>query len=228
MHHFGRIIKGSIIAGLAILIPVVTSIYIIVQAFLWIDGLLPAMVQTELPPGIGVAAILFITLFTGLIAKNYLGKRIIKLSTGLICHVPILNKVYITLQQIMDLLVNQKKNFTGRPVLVEYPRPNSWALGFVTTSETQEISEAAGQKLICVYIPTTPNPTSGFMLYVPAEAVKEVKMSPEIAMKAVISAGIVSSAQTDSRHTDTPLPELVEQWLKQSSKKGKPIVDPRD
>jgi uncharacterized membrane protein len=229
MQRIPRLIKNSIFTGLIILIPVVISVYVIVQSFFWLDSLLPSLLQMEFPPGTGAAGVLFIALVTGLIAKNYLGKQLIKISTQLIATIPILNKVYLTLQQIMDMLVNQKTNFAGKVVIIEYPRPGVWALGFITTGETQEISEAAGEKLVCVYIPTTPNPTSGFMLYLPESQTVSVKLSAEIAMKAVISAGIVSSAQTDRKKVETSLPDLIGQWMKKSAKnKNRGFDDPRD
>ncbi len=230
LDRFAALIKGSMVTGTIILIPVVTSVFIVYRTFRWLDNILPAIIPGDLPPGIGLVGLVVIVLVTGLTAKNYFGKHLIRLGTSILASIPILNRVYLTLQQIFDLMLNPTKGFGGKVVLVQYPRPGTWTLGFVTSTETQEISDAVGKKLICVYIPTTPNPTSGFMAYVPESDVLDVKLSSEVALKAVISAGIVSSAQgRGARKLDYSLSELIAQWKSEARRIDPSVVtDPRD
>jgi uncharacterized membrane protein len=123
-------------------------------------------------------------------------------------------------------MVKPQKGFLGEVVVVEYPKEGSWSLGFVTSRDTPEISECVGEKTICVYVPTTPNPTSGFMLYVPEHKVLKVNLSTEVAVKAIVSAGIVSSGKSESTGTqDQNLGDVIRKW---KTRKKFLITDPRD
>lgn len=221
--------RSNLVAGAFVLLPVILSILVIYKLFQWLDNVLPSMIGIELPVGVGVLAIISITLFTGIIAKNYLGKKLIKFGNALIVSIPGLNKIFLTIQQIMDMMLNPQKNFLNEVVVVEYPKEDSWCIGFVTSRETSEISDAIGNKMICVYVPTTPNPTSGFMLYVPESKVVKIDMSAELAIKAIVSAGMVSSSKSDhSSKSDTNLAELIKKWKVSKSALKKAVVDTSD
>jgi uncharacterized membrane protein len=218
MRKILQILKQSIIAGTLVLIPAATSIFILYKLFIWLDSVLPSVLNAELPPGSGLLAIVIITLVTGLLARHYLGKRLISMVTDFIAHIPVLNKLYMTVQQVVDLISKPRMSTFRKVVTIEYPRRGSWVLGFITSSETEEISMAAGEKLVCVYVPTAPNPTSGFTLYVPETDVREVNITPELAVKAIVSVGMVSSAKSDTQETTRPLPNFGE-WLKKIFRK---------
>jgi uncharacterized membrane protein len=227
MHHKAlKILKRSFIAGIIIIIPVAMSIFIMYKLFTVTDNIIPSLTNIRFPIGTGLVSIFIITLITGLVARNYFGKYIIKFSLSIIASIPVLNKIYLTLEQIMHFVADPKKNFNGKPVIVEFPRPHSYALGFITTYETDEISHAVGERVVCVFVPTGPNPTSGFTLYIPETEAIDVDMSPELVLKAIISAGIISSAKTDIKNGQYTLPELLARWRRQ----GKSILphDPRD
>lgn len=221
--------RSYLVAGTFVLLPVVMSVFILWKLFQWLDNVFPSMTGIEFPVmGLGVAVVLSIVMLTGIVAKNYIGKRLIELGNAIIVSIPILNKVFLAIQQIMDVMLKPQKNFLGEVVLVEYPKEDSWALGFVTSRETAEISSAIGEKLICVYVPTTPNPTSGFMLYVPESKAIKVNMSTEIAIKAIVSAGLVSSAKTDVLNTpEGNLADFIRKW-KTRKRLKKMAMDPRD
>ncbi|MBN1981271.1 MAG: DUF502 domain-containing protein [Chitinivibrionales bacterium] len=227
MHHkLLKVFKNSFIAGIIILIPVTASIFIIYKLFTFTDNIIPSITNLKFPFGTGVISIIVFTLIIGLIGRNYFGKYLIKLSISVIASIPVLNKIYLTLEQIVHFLANPKKNLFGKPVIVEFPRPHSYALGYLTTYETDEISQAVGERVVCVFVPTGPNPTSGFMVYVPQSDVIDVDMSPELVLKAIISAGIISSAKTDVKHGQFTLQEFIARWKKQG--KFTPPYDPRD
>ena len=142
--------------------------------------------------------------------------------------IPVLNKVFLAVQQIMDVVLKPQKNFLGEVVMVEYPKDDSWTIGFVTSRETSEISASIGETLICVYVPTTPNPTSGFMLYVPEYKLKKVDLSTELAIKAVVSAGLVSSAKSDIvSPQELNFSEVLRKWKNRKEYRNV-IFDPRD
>lgn len=227
MRGIAKVIRSSIVTGTIVLIPSVLSVFVIYKLFIWLDNVLPSLINLKLPIGLGLIALLFITFITGLVAKNYFGKRIISAAESFIASIPFLNKIYATIQQVVGVLVNPTNNFLGQVVLVEYPKDDSYCLAFVTTRETEEISKALGFQAVCVYVPTTPNPTSGFMLYVPEDKVIDVDLSPEIAIKAIISAGIVSSSKTDT-NTPKKLNDLIKRWRTSRSVMKTAFVDPRD
>jgi len=198
MNAIGKNLRSYFVTGVFVLFPLVLSIYIIWKIFQFIDNVFPALTGIDLPVmGLGVVIFFLLILLVGMVAKNYAGKKIIEAGNSIIASIPVLNKVFIAVQQIMDVVLKPQKNFLGEVVLVEYPKEDSWTIGFVTSRETFEISDSIGETVICVYVPTTPNPTSGFMLYVPEHKVKKVNLSTEIAIKAIVSAGLVSSAKSD-------------------------------
>jgi uncharacterized membrane protein len=221
--------RSYFVAGAFALIPVILSVYLIYHFIVWVDNVFPSLTGIDLPFGVGLICTVSITIVTGMVAKNYIGKKIIKLGNSIIVSVPILNKVFLTLQQVMDVLVNQNKNMLGQVVMVEFPQPESWSIGFVTAKDVPEISKAVGCTVVCVYVPTTPNPTSGYMLYTPESKTIPVNMSPELAIKAVVSAGMVSSSKDErTGSSDVNLAEVIRKWKISKSMMKTGAIDPRD
>jgi uncharacterized membrane protein len=208
-----KVLRQSIITGTLVLIPAVTSIFILYKLFIWLDSVLPTALNLDLPAGTGILAILIITFVTGILARHYLGKQIINMVTNFIAHIPVVSKVYMTVQQIVDLISQPKMKAFSKVVLIEYPRKGVWVLGFVTSYETPEISETVGEKMVCVYVPTAPNPISGFTMYLPQSEIRDVNISPEIAVKAIVSMGMVSSAKANGKNESKKMPTFSE-WLK--------------
>lgn len=136
-------------------------------------------------------AIILLVSAVGLVSRNYLGKRLLKTIASFVSRVPVLNTVYSSLEQLLDTFAKgQSKNFR-RVVFVEYPRPGIYTLAFVTGERDTNPMSGTKSKMLNVYVPTTPNPTSGFYLTLPASDVKESQMSVEEALKEIISMGIV-------------------------------------
>lgn len=229
MHMFLKKMGSYFFTGFFVLLPLVVSAIILRELFHWLDRVVPSVTGLEFPvTGIGALVIVLVILLTGIVTKNYFGKKVIEIGNAVIISIPILNKVFIAVQQIMDIMLKPQKNFLGEVVVVEYPTEGSWALGFVTSRETSEISVAAGAPLICVYIPSTPNPTTGITLYVPESKVVKVDLSAEIVVKASVSGGLVSSATTDvMKSQDRTLGDVLRQWNARKARK-KVGVDPRD
>jgi uncharacterized membrane protein len=137
-----------------------------------------------------VLAILLICA-VGLAARNYIGKKLIEWTDRALMHIPLLNKIYGATKQVNDALVTGNKNSFKTVVMIEFPHAGSYSLGFLT-SEDAEIRVKPEEKLVCVFIPTTPNPTSGFLMLVPDEKVTRLKMSVADGLKYIISLGAIA------------------------------------
>ena len=195
MNAIGKNLRSYFVTGV-FMFPLVLSIYIIWKIFQFIDNVFPALTGIDLPVmGLGVVIFFLLILLVGMVAKNYAGKKIIEAGNSIIASIPVLNKVFIAVQQIMDVVLKPQKNFLGEVVLVEYPKEDSWTIGFVTSRETFEISDSI-ETVICVLCSYHPNPTSGFMLYVPEHKVKN-KLEYGNSHKGHCFCRIGSSAKSD-------------------------------
>jgi uncharacterized membrane protein len=225
-------IRTNIIAGVFILIPVVVSIYIIVKLFIWTDSALPAIFGAQWTRGVGILVTIILAYLVGLAAKNWLGRRIIAGGNAIIATIPILNKIYQVIKQIIDTISVDKKKLFERAVLVEFPRKESYAVGFVTAENNARFSARAGRKLVAVFVPSVPNPTTGFLMYVPEEDLIDLGMPVESALKIVVSGGIIG---TDGVLKEQKLPTSVKHWNwmdifrgSRAKKKPRHLNDPRD
>lgn len=192
--------KKYFIAGILVLIPVAGTIWILKAIILWADGffvsLLPAFLQPPILtsnkiPGVGLILTIVLILLAGVFTRLYLGKRLIGWGDALISKIPFGRSVYGTLKQILQTAFtpgNQK--FKG-VCLIEYPKENSFALAFITSESGGATSPEAGKKYLRVFVPTTPNPTSGFLLIIPENEVKRLDISIEEASKIIISGGLL-------------------------------------
>jgi uncharacterized membrane protein len=139
---------------------------------------------------IGMA--LVIITFVGLLTRNYIGRRLIKWADNLMLRVPVLNKIYGTIKQVDQAFTSGKKSSFQTVVLVEYPREGIYSVGFITSEQAPEIDEKTRKKCVCIFIPTTPLPTGGFLIVVPAEKVIKLDMTVEEGFKYIISIGAIS------------------------------------
>ncbi|MGA3284521.1 MAG: DUF502 domain-containing protein [Verrucomicrobiota bacterium] len=131
----------------------------------------------------------------GVLARYYIGKKIIDWSDRALMRVPLLNKFYGTIKQVNEAFAGNKHSFKT-VVLVEFPGPGNYSVGFITNEQQGEVQKMTGQNLISVFIPTTPNPTSGFLILVPEEKVLKLKMSVADAIKYIVSLGAISQEST--------------------------------
>jgi len=215
-----RVIRANLIGGTLILLPLITTVYVFVKLFQLVDSvlpslfhaLLPAMMPERWPTGVGVFITLAAAFLAGLLAKNYLGGLLIQAGNSVIARIPLLNKVYVGIQQILDAAVGANKKLFERPVLVEFPQHGSYAIGFVTATDTGEIGRRTQPDCVSVFIPTTPNPTSGFLIYVSAASLIDLGLNVETAMKLVMSAGIVNSDQIRKTQHLYTLPSSAKGW----------------
>ena len=132
----------------------------------------------------------------GVLARYYLGKRIIAWTDGMMLRVPVLNKIYGTIRQVDEAFKSGKKSSFKTVVLVEYPREGIFSIGFITSEQESEVQKKTGANCVCVFIPTTPIPTAGFLILVPVEKVTKLDMSVAEGFKYIISLGALSQERT--------------------------------
>ncbi|MEO0400853.1 MAG: DUF502 domain-containing protein [Pseudomonadota bacterium] len=143
--------------------------------------------------GVGVIVFLLFTMFIGWVAKGFIGRSLIRYAESLVERTPVVRSIYSGIKQISETVFAQSERSFEKACLIEYPRKGIWAIGFISITARGEVSDRAGNTgtLLSIFVPTTPNPTSGFLLFFPAEDVIELDMSVEDAAKLVISAGLV-------------------------------------
>ena len=189
-------IRNNFIAGVVVLIPIGITLYLTLFIIRVSGRIIPKEINPNnyLPfdiPGIEIIiSLIFITIVGGL-SLSFLGKKILKLIDDLFKRIPLLRTIYSAISQMTETF-SKKDNDKKSVVLVEYPRKGVWAVGFATRENTTEMAKKTNQKLINVFIPTTPNPTSGFLLMFPIEDVIYLNMTFEEASKFIVSAGTSS------------------------------------
>lgn len=200
--------RASFLAGLAVVLPGVITLAIVK----WLFGTVASFTDLLLfflPPkvthegdGTGpvhwywsliaiVVAAVVVTCI-GVAARNYIGRRLIDLADTLMLRVPVLNKIYGTIKQVDQAFTSGKKSSFQTVVLVEYPREGIYSVGFITSEQAHEVYEKTNKKCVCIFIPTTPIPTGGFLIIVPEEKVIKLDMSVEAGFKYIISIGAIS------------------------------------
>ncbi|MEA1962005.1 MAG: DUF502 domain-containing protein [Bacillota bacterium] len=185
---------GSIfLTGLVTLLPIVISLYIIIWIFTAIDSILgPSIVQItgHSLPGVGFVLTIILILLIGMLTTNCIGKKLLSWSEVLFSRTPLLGKIYLTIKRIIGSLLSQDKNAFKKAVLVEFPREGLYSMGFITNDNFSYIDE----ENYCLFIPTTPNPTSGYFIVAPRDKVRLLDIPVEQAMEILISAGTVTNA----------------------------------
>ena len=192
-------LRTNVVTGILVLLPLVTTIYVFFKLFVLVDSLLPNFFHSIFPfipihwfPGVGALVTIIVALLTGMLTRNYIGRMIISTGNRMISTIPIINKVYVAIQQVLDAVVKSDRRLFKKAVLIEYPKKYSYAIAFMTSDKSGEIQRKTSPDIISVFIPTTPNPTSGFLLYVNRRDVVELEMGVETAMKLIMSGGVVN------------------------------------
>jgi uncharacterized membrane protein len=205
MERLKQDLKNDLIAGLLVVIPLATTIWLTITIATWVinfltqvpkqlnpfDGLNPILVNV-LNLLVGLAVPLLSILIIGLMARNIAGRWLLDLGERLLQAIPLAGQVYKTLKQLLETLLKDSNGKFRRVVLVEYPRVGIWAIAFVTGAMSNEIQNQMSRPVISLFIPTTPNPTTGWYAVVPEADVINLSISVEDAFKIVVSGGIVA------------------------------------
>lgn len=193
-------LRASFLTGLVVIAPIGLTIWLIWTMVGWVDGfvlpLVPFAPENYIGinlRGVGVIIFLLFTIFIGWIAKGLIGRSMLRFGESLVDRMPVVRTIYSGVKQIAETVFAQKERTFEKACLIEYPRRGIWAVGFISTNAKGEVAAKAATsgQLMSVFIPTTPNPTSGFLLFLPKEDVIELDMAVEDAAKLVISAGLV-------------------------------------
>lgn len=188
-------IRKLIVAGLVVLLPLIATIYILIFVFNLMDGIFGQIIESIIGrplPGVGILFTLLLILLTGFLATNIFGKKLLSSLEQMISRVPIMNSVYSALKQVVEAFSPEKTNAFQRVAMLEYPRRGLWVIGFITGKSTGEVQRKTDHEVLNVFIPTTPNPTSGFLVFVPKEDVTFLEMSVEEGLKLIISGGVIT------------------------------------
>jgi uncharacterized membrane protein len=205
-------IKNYFFTGVIVAAPVTITIYMSYHLVLWINEVTKRLIPQQwkigdfVPyavPGLGLVLLLLLLLFIGMLTTGYIGKFFVRLGERIIRKMPVISSIYSLLKQIFETFLSQKSRSFNEVVLVEYPRKGLWSIAFVSNSETGgEIDAKSGQKTLSIFVPTTPNPTSGFLIFVPENDVVKLDMSVEDGIKYVISCGIVTPDMNNNEETE--------------------------
>ncbi len=198
--HFKSAVKTNLAAGLLVVVPLMATGYVLYLLVRWVDQILviiPAAYRpaTYLPwniPGLGIVIVFMILFLSGFAVRNLLGRKLLALGEFMLSWVPFVYPLYRGVKQLLETIFGGAGRDFKRVVLLEYPRPGIWALAYVTGTATGEIQAKTERKVLNVFLPTTPNPTSGFYLLVPEEDVIPLDMAVEDSFKLLISGGIIN------------------------------------
>lgn len=198
--HFKHLLRTYFLTGLLIVVPIGISAWFLHLIIDWTDNkltLLPPVLHpnTYLPfplPGLGLILTLISIFIVGVVTTNFIGKAFISLGERVVDKIPLIRSIYILVKQVMETIFSQDKEGFKRVVLIEYPRKGLYSIAFVTGVARGEVQAKTSDTLVNVFIPTTPNPTSGFLIMVPEEDTIPLEMDVEAAFKLVISGGMVT------------------------------------
>ena len=194
-------LKRYFLTGLLVVVPIWGTILVLKTLFVTFDGLLgdlPERYMTRRYPGLGILVLLIVILLAGLLATNIMGRRVVKLWEDLLQRVPLVRGIYATIKSMMDVLSFQEKEKGkekySRVVMIEFPRKGQYALALVTGVTPGEVQAISSERVVNVYVPTSPNPTSGYLLFVPESELIPVGMTVDEAMKMMFSGGMYTPA----------------------------------
>jgi uncharacterized membrane protein len=200
---FGRL-RNYFLAGVLVTAPIAITIYVTWGFLKFLDKKITPLIppnynpNTYLPvdiPGLGLIIAVTFFIVVGWITRNFFGRLLIRISEGIVNRVPVINTIYSAIKQIFETVMASQSDAFKEVVMFEYPRKGVWALGFVTGQTKGEVKTMTKEDTVNVFVPTTPNPTSGFLLFLPKKDVTYMKMSVEEGIKMIVSGGIITPAE---------------------------------
>ena len=194
-----RIVRRYLIAGLLVWVPILVTVLVVRFILDLMDQtllLLPPAVRPEALfgvhiPGLGLLLAVLLMIFTGVLVSNFIGRSLVALWEDLLNRIPFVRALYGGVKTFSTTILSNQGNSFKKVMLIEYPRQGLWSVGFQTAGDVPLISAHTGEPQVCVFIPTTPNPTSGFIVMVPRSQAIELDMSIDAAMKMIVTLGVV-------------------------------------
>jgi len=192
-------VRRYVIAGLLVWVPILVTVLVVRFILDLMDQtllLLPASVRPETLfgvhiPGLGLVLAVLLLIFTGMLVSNIIGRSLVELWEDLMNRIPFVRALYSGVKTFSTTILSNQGNSFKKVLLIEYPRKGAWSVGFQTAGDVPLISVHTGEPMVCVFIPTTPNPTSGFIVMVPRSQAIELDMSIDAAMKMIVTLGVV-------------------------------------
>ena len=207
-NFFGFVIsklKTYLFTGILVTAPVTITFYMAYELFLWMDKWTRSLIPPQMLskgllyyiPGFGVVVLISALIVIGLFTTGFIGGFFVRLGDYIVSKMPIISSIYSLIKQLFETVFSPKSQSFKEAVLVQYPRKGIWIIGFLAGSTTDEINQKApvDEDLLSIFIPTTPNPTSGFLILMPKSEVIKLDMSVEDALKYVVSCGIVAPTE---------------------------------
>lgn len=194
-----HLLRRWLIAGLLVWLPLGATLLVIRFVVGLLDTsllLIPPAFRPEIP-GLGVLLSIALVLGTGAIAANYVGKRFVLWTETVLGRIPLVRTVYSGMKKLAETIFSDQSVSFRQPILIEYPRKGIWSVAFLTGAPIGEVQDKTADHVLTCFVPTTPNPTSGFIVLVPERDVIRLQMSVEDAMRLVISLGVVTPEQVD-------------------------------
>ncbi|EFF78340.1 hypothetical protein HMPREF0004_0565 [Achromobacter piechaudii ATCC 43553] len=205
-----RLIKKYFITGLLIWVPLVITVWVLGLLVATLEGFVPGFLSSESLfgidiPGFRFVLVIVVVLLTGVFAANLIGRTMVDQWENLLGRIPLVRSIYNSVKQVSDTVLAPNGQAFRRAVLVQYPRAGSWTIAFVTGTPSGEVASLMPGDHISVYVPTTPNPTSGFFLMMPRADAIDLQMSVDAALKYIVSMGVVAPTQAFAPE-DRPAP----------------------
>jgi uncharacterized membrane protein len=191
---FAARLRRHFLTGILVVTPMAVAAWVLYQLLSWVDTLLWAQIRFGWVrpggiPGVGLVIVIALVLLAGVLVNNYLGRRLFAMWDSLLTRIPLFNKIYVAVKQIGEALLSSNRTVFRSVGLVEYPRKDIWSVVFLTETPGAEIQGRLGGGMRAVFLPTTPNPTTGFFLIVHEKDIVHLTMSVENGLKMVISGG---------------------------------------
>ena len=201
-------LRNYFLAGILVTAPIAITLYFAWSMVDYVDSRVTAVLPDRYNPstylhvaipGLGVVILALTLTLIGFLTANYLGRMMLRLGEGVVSRMPVVRNIYSALKQIFESVLSNRAQSFSEVVLVEFPRPGMWTMGLVVGAAYAEISDKAGAALFNVFVPTTPNPTSGYLVFVPRSQMTRLDMTVEDCLKMIISGGIVTPRAVNAR-----------------------------
>jgi len=188
------LLRRYLITGIVVTAPLAITIWILWNSFTFVDRNVKKILGGSLAqvPGVGFLLFFAVIILVGIFATNIIGRRLISFGEKIMTRIPLANRIYKAVQQISTAFLGSGGSIFRTVVLIEYPRAGIYSLGFLTTEGGGEVQHKTDQRVACVFVPTTPNPTSGMLVFVPYDQLIRLDMTTEDGLKLVVSGGVVA------------------------------------
>ncbi len=203
-----RRLRSYFLAGVLSLLPVIVTIYVFWTAFQALDNLTSRLVEVWLGysvPGVGFLLSVILVTLVGVVTTNVVGRHLVAFGERIVQKIPMANTIYSSVKQLIDTFTVSKRGAFSRVVLVQYPRQGVYSIGFVSNDANDEIQSKTEKDMMFVFVPTAPNPTSGFLILFPKEECIDLDLNVEEAFKTILSGGLLLPTETsDKNNGDAP------------------------